>query len=772
MSAPTDAIGTRQARVDGAEKATGRARYVDDLWRPGMLHAAVAQSPHAHARIRGYDLTRARALAGVQAIVTGADHDFKRVGGGSLKDETMLATDKVRYLGEPVAAVAARDFRTARLAAQLIEVDYELLPAMLTPEAALDADAPMIHEGLAGYVKTMPGTPHGNVAWETAMAEGDVESAWAQCRHVVESVFETQAQQHGYMETNGVLAEIDASGRIVVTASVQSVHMLQNRVAEELGVPMSQVRAIAATVGGGFGGKHHTNIHSIAAWLARATGRPVKLVLPRSTDMEIQKSRHPARIRMKTGCDAEGRLLAREVEFLMDGGAYADESPNVLSLALMMSRGPYRIANVRAAGRVVYTNKLRAGSYRGFGNPQATFASESQIDELASRAGLDPLEMRLKNAMQPGDTWFGGQSVPVCAFTECLQKLRTAQRAAPALPPPLPHIRRGLGFAGLAHTSGLLGTSASVQLRADGSVALNVGAIDIGQGSTTVLTQLCAGLLKLPVGQVAFAAQDSDSSPFNWKTAASRTTYMTGRSVVAAAESVREQLFKHASDMLECDQADLELRPGGRVGLLGVDGLQVSFRDIANRSLFRSGGPIVGFHSFVYDGPPFDPKRAAIDGLAFVNCGAYAFGAQCVEVEVDEITGQVRVMRAWSAHDVGRAINPTLVEGQIEGGLVHGIGYALYEQMVWDDDGRLANPSFADYRLPGVHEAPSSIEPIIIEDPDPTGPYGAKGVGEMAIIGVAAAIANAVNDALGVRLRRLPMTPERVLDAFEARTAE
>lgn len=571
------------------------------------------------------------------------------------------------------------------------------------------------------------------------------------------------------METNGVIAEVDANDRIVVTASVQSVHLLQNRIADELGLPMSRVRVISATVGGGFGGKHHTNIHSIAAWLARASGRPVKLVLARTTDMEIQKSRHPARISIRTGCDAQGRLLAREVHLLMDGGAYADESPNVLSLAMLLSRGPYRIPHMRCTGRVAYTNKLRAGSYRGFGNPQVTFASESQIDELAAAVGLDPVEMRLRNSMQPGDAWFGGQTVQVVAYQECLRRLKAAREAAPPLPAPAPHIRRGIGYSGLAHTCGLLGTSANVQLRTDGTFALNVGAIDIGQGSTTVLTQLCAEVLMMPMEQISYACADSDFSPYNWKTAASRTTYMTGRAVVAAAQSARKQILGHAAEMLECLEADLQLRPGGTVGLPGTD-RSVSFREVAMRSLFLAGGPIIGLHAFVYDGPPFDPQRTFMKGMAFVNCGGYAFGAQCAEVEVDVQTGSVRVVRAWSAHDVGHAINPMLVEGQIEGGLVHGIGYALYEQMVWDDDGRLANPSLADYRLPGAGEAPE-IHCILVEDPEPTGPFGAKGVGEMSIVGIAAAIANAVQDATGKRLRQLPLTPQRVLAAIESTEA-
>jgi CO/xanthine dehydrogenase Mo-binding subunit len=766
MNTFVDPVGARLPRLEAREKATGTARYLDDHDRPGQLFAAIAQSSYAHARIRGYDIAKAKALPGVKAIVTGADLPLRRVG-GMLKDETMLAVSKVRYLGEPVAAVAARDVATARLAAQLIEVDYEPLPAVLSIDDALAQDAPILHEELASYVRTMDGNSHGNVIWESQLAEGDVDAAWARCDVVVEAIYCTPAQYHAYMETNGALAEVDGNGRITVLATCQSAHHVQTRVADELGVPMSQVRAQVSRVGGGFGGKHATNIHSIAAYLARATGKPVKLVLSRSQDMEIQRSRHPAVIRLKTGARRDGTILAREAEITTDGGAYADESPNVLAFAMLMVRGPYNIPNVRIRGRAVYTNKLRAGSFRGFGNPQATFAGESQIDELAAKLGTDPVELRLKNAVRAGDRWIGGHTLTTCQLSACLEKVRAAQRAAPPLPPPRAGRKRGVGIIALAHISGLMGTAASVHMRGDGTFALNTGCVDIGQGSDTILTQLCASLLKVPVERIAYGTQDSDLSPYNWKTAGSRSTYMTGRAVVAATKEVQTKILSHAAEMFECAAADLELRPGGRVGLVGVPGKEVGFKEIALRSLFRSGGPIVGYHGFVYDGERFDPKRALIERLAFDNLGIYTFGAQCVEVEVDTTTGKIEVLRAWSAHDVGKAINPTSVEGQIQGGFVQGLGYALYEQLVWDDDGRLGNPSLADYKVPGILDVPSEIHPIVLEDPDPTGPFGAKGVGEISLVGVAPAIANAVHAATGARLRTLPLLPERVLDALE-----
>ena len=766
MRDPHTAARRSPPRLDAADKATGRARYADDIRLPGMLHAAIHTSQQAHARIVACRTDAALALPGVHAIVTGADIAGTRWG-GIVKDETMLARDKVRYVGEPIVAVAAIDAETAIRAAAAIEVDYEPLPCMLSPDAALARDAPLIHEGFAAYVKTVDGGGHGNIVFETDVAEGDVDHAFAQCDAIVEGTFETQAQHHVYLETNGCVADVDASGRITLYASCQSVHQAQQRVAEELGEPMARIRVVATRVGGAFGGKHASNLHSIAAWLARAARRPVKLVLSRMQDFEVQRSRHPARIWMKTGARRDGTILARDVRVTLDGGAYADESPAVLAFALLMSRGPYRIPNVRAHGAVVYTNKLRAGSFRGFGNPQATFAGESQIDDLAASLGIDSCELRLRNAMRAGDTAFGGQPVASCIVGDALMRVRDAQRAASPLSP-REGTQRGIGFAVMSHISGLMGTSATVQLRTDGSIALATGCVDIGQGADTVMVQMCAELLGVPIERVSYAQQDSDVSPYNWKTAGSRSTYMTGRAVSVATIEMRQRMIDQAAQMMECAAADLELVPGGAVGLVGIP-KRVSFKDIALHSLFRSGGPIAATHGFVFDGPGFDPKRASIHRLAFANLGVYTFGAHCVEVDVDMATGAVAVRRAWCAHDVGHAINPVSCEGQIQGGFVQGMGYALTEALHWNDDGWLTTTTLADYKIPGALDVPPDIHAIVLEDPEPSHPLGAKGIGEPSLVGAAPAIANAIRAATGVRLTTLPMTPERVLVALETR---
>jgi CO/xanthine dehydrogenase Mo-binding subunit len=758
-------VGAGLARIDVREKVEGRAQYIADLYRPGMLHGALLGSPLPHARIRSYDIREALAVPGVHAVLTGDDFGDHRMG-AFIKDEHAIAKGKVRYVGEPVAAVAAETEAAARLAARLVKVEYEELPAILTPEEGLAPGAAIIHEDVERYFKVFDAGSRGNVCSRTSLAEGD-ERAWADCAVIVEGEFTTQAQAHVSLEPCGALAEPDASGRVTLWSANQSVFRVQANVCESLGLPMSQLRCVTPRVGAGFGNKMEPHIQPIAVKLALATGRPVKLILSREEDFEIVRARHPFRIRMKTGAARDGTLLAREVEVLLDCGAYGDDSPGVLGYSLLMSSGPYRYRYMKAAGTLVYTNKLRFGAFRGFGNPQVSFAGEQQVDELAARLGLDPLDLREKSMLRGGDRWFGGAEIGSNGLAECIARARTAsdwsRRAA--LKPSAPGRRRALGAACTAHISGLLATGAIVRMLEDGSIVLNTGAVDIGQGSDMALTQICAERLKVPLERVRLASPDTDGSPYNWGTTASRVTYTTGRAVVAAADEVERKVKEHAAEMLECAPVDLELRPGGRVGIVGVPGKSVGFHEVSARAHWARGGPIVGTNSYVFDKPSVDPKRAVAIGLPFPQIGVFAFGALIVDAELDEVTGKVEVKRAWSAVDAGRAINPVAVEGQIEGAFVQGMGLALTEEMVWDGP-RLANPSLMDYKVPTALDAPYAIEAIIVEAPEPDGPFGAKGVGEIGINVVPAALANAVAAATGERLEALPLTPERVLGAL------
>ena len=767
MNGGVSPVGTSVPRLETRDKITGSAQYTDDMTLPGMLHGAILSSPYAHARIVSYDTGAAAAHPGVAAVITG--DDFAEAGLGPLiKDESALARGKVRYVGEPVAVVAAIDARTAVAAGRLIEIDYEELPVVLTTGEATADGAPVLHEGYADYVKTFEAGSAPNVMAIVQIAEGDVDAAWAACDVVVEGEFETQAQQHVYLETCAALADVDATGKITVWSGNQSVFRVQAFVAAALGLPMSKVRCITPMVGGGFGGKMEMTVQPIAARLAQKSGRPVRITLSREQDFEMIRARHPAKVWMKTGAKSDGTLVAREMRIVLDGGAYADDSPGVAGICALFGRGPYHIENVRLDSRAVYTNKLRSGAFRGFGGPQVAMAGETQIDEIAEKIGMDPIDIRLKNAVRDGEEWMCGQTLTKAGLIECLNRVRDASGWDGRRKSGGAGKRIAMGVACVPHISGVLTSGAIVRILEDGTAVLNTGAVDNGQGSDTVLAQMCAAALGLELDQVSLATPDTDGSPYNWGTTASRVTYMAGRAVVAAANSAVEQLKERAAMIFECAAGDLELRPGGVIGLKGVPDHTLTFAAVSGFSHWVAGGPVIGSHSLAFDGPELDPKRGYINGFPFGRIGAWIFAAQVVEVEIDEGTGRITPLRVWSAHDIGKAINPGAAEGQVEGGVVQGIGYALFEEMVWDGE-RLINPSLMDYKIPGTLDSPTEIHTILVEQADETGPFGAKGIGEPPIVGIAPAIANAVAEATGLRLRRLPMTSERVLRALRER---
>ncbi len=767
-----DPIGRSIPRVDARDKLTGRAVYTDDIDLPGMLHAAILGADHPHARILSIDISAAQALPGVKAVITGRNIETGLIG-SCLKDEPPLATDKVRYVGEPVAAVAAVDAETARRAVQLIDVRYEELEPVLDIDAVLSPGAPVIHEHKQDYfcIYEMPSAP--NAAGYTQFKEGSPESAWAECDVIVEGVYETPAQEHMYLEPCSTVAAPEANGKFVVWSSMQSVFRVQVLTAEALKIPMTRLRVIAPKIGGGFGGKCELTNQPIAVALAMAANAPVKLTYTRAEDMSTVKSRHACRTIMKTGAKRDGTLVAREVLMHFDTGAYADEGPEVASVGAFFARGPYRIPHINAEAWCWYTNKLKAGAFRGFGNPQVSYASELQIDEIAARLGLDPMDVRRRNALASGDLWLGGKTVKGGTLVPCIDALREAcgwDAKRGGIPAP-PGKKRGIGMATVAHISAMMGAGSTVRLNEDGTVTVNTGAIDIGEGADTVLTQMAASALQVPVESINYANADSDLSPYNFQTSASRTTYTVGKAVENASLQVRDKIFAHAAEILECAPGDLELRGNGVVGVQGVPDAKLPYAAIAARALYGTGGPISGHYNWIYEGDAYDPKRAIIRGFTFSGIGVFCFAAQAVEVEVDLASGQVEVVQAWSAHDVGRAINPRSVEGQVQGGFVQGLGYALTEELVWDG-GRLENPSMMDYKIPGALDVPYAIQPIILEHPEEDGPWGAKGIGEIGIVGVAPAVVNAITHATGATVKTIPATPERVLDTLIAAGVE
>jgi CO/xanthine dehydrogenase Mo-binding subunit len=640
------------------------------------------------------------------------------------------------------------------------------LPATLSPQEALSLDAAVIHEHAADYIKVFDAGTNANLCSRTSFQEGDIKRGWRESELIFEANYQTQPQAHVSLEPCGAIAEMDANGRVSLWSANQSVFRVQANVAESLGLPMSRLRCLTPKIGAGFGNKMEPHVQPIVVLLAMKAKRPVKLILTREQDFEMVRARHPFQIRMKTGVKRDGTLVAREVEVLLDGGAFGDDSPGVLGYSLLMSCGPYRIPHVHCHGRLAYTNKMRFGAFRGFGVPQVTFAGETQMDEIADALGLDPIEFRLKNLKREGDCWLGGQPIESNGVSECLEKVRAVSGwSSEPRTTRGGESRRALGVACSAHISGLLSTGAIVRLLEDGTILLNTGSVDIGQGSNTILTQICAEALRVPLELISIASPDTDGSPYNWGTTASRVTYMTGTSVIGAAAEVERKIKDQAAEILECAPEDLELVPGGLVAVKGIPQRNVSFATVSGRAHWAAGGPIIGSHSWVFNQKTVDPKRATVVGLPFPQIGAFVFNATAVDVEVDDTTGKCKVLRAWSACDVGRAINPQMVEGQIEGAFVQGLGFALFEEMVWNG-AQLINPTLMDYKIPTFMEAPSELKAIIVESHDPRGPYGAKSVGEIGINSVAAAITNAVNAASGMRLRRLPLTPPRVLEAM------
>lgn len=750
-------VGQRLVRVDAIEKATGKAMYLDDYAFPRMLCGRILRSPVPHARIRRIDTSKARRLAGVKAVITGDDLPDLRYG-AYVKDTPVLTKDKVRFVGEPVAAVAALDEDVAAEALELIEVEYEELTPVFDPLGASEPGVPLIHENWKDYAVVFEAIREGNLCSRTIFQDGDIEQGFRRSDEVFENTFVTRHVHQCHLEANGAIASVDASGRVTVWTTTQSVHLNQIRISEGLGIPMNKIRVIGTKVGGGFGAKIEPTVQPVCVALAQRTFRPVKIVLTREEEFTSMRPRHGSVIHIKTGVTREGLILAREVNIIYDTGAYADDGPGIAAFGGLMSLGPYRVPNYRIDSRCVYTNKVPTGAFRGFGNPQCTFAFESQMDIIAKELGIDPLELRLKNACENGDRSVGGIVMRSVGVKECLKK--AAEEAGWGKPRAQ---NRGVGMACMQHISGVLSSSATVRINDDGTATVSTGTIDIGQGSDTILIQIAAEELGIPADQIALITADTDATPYNWAMSASRTTYTVGNAVKAAAADAKQQLLELAANVLEANPADLYIEEG-KVKVKGSPGKGIAVRELGAISNWAMGGPIVGKNSFMVSGHVYDPAK--VKGMPFGTFAGFIFGAHVVEVEVDPETGNVRVVKGVAAHDVGRAVNPTTVEGQIEGGFAQGVGFALFEEMMFEK-GSVINPNLLDYKIPTAMDLPK-VRALIVEETEPTGPFGAKGVGEPGLVATAPAIANAICDATGVRLYELPMNPERLQRALSS----
>jgi len=752
-------IGQSLTRLDVTDKVTGRAVYGTDLRFPDMLHAKVLWSDRPHARIVRIDTSRAKALPGVHAVVTAADAPTERYG-VYLRDQLIFAREKVRHIGEPVAAVAAESEEIAARARDLIVVEYEDLPAVFDPLAAMKPDAPIIHPDLESYVSTYSAIHYGNVCLYTRLSVGDLEAGFAAADHIFEDTFRTQAMHQAYIEPRAVVAGFDFSGKLTIWTSTQQVSTCQAELAAALGLPMTRVRVVAATLGGAFGGKLKTSIEPIVALLAMKTRRHVKLVLTREEEFIAGRPRPPYIITLKTGVKADGTITAKYIRIVADCGGYSDHTLGTVGLAVTFAQGPYHIPNAEVQGYCVYTNNPNFGCMRGYGVTQLTFATESQMDMIADRLGLDPVEFRRRNLAREGDIILSTQALRSVSIRETME---AALRASGWEEKRGKMGRyRGIGMANVILNMGLLASSAMVKLNEDGTANVLTGIVDLGTGSHTALAQIAAEELGLPPEAVTVAAVDSDSSPYDLGSIASRTVFDTGNAVRRAAADARRQLFAMAADWLDVPVEALAVG-GGDIYVRDDPDRRVSIRGLCLLSFYVKGGPVIGQGSWLGE-PGFDPPVG--EGYPQPPSKSFVFGTHVAEVEVDPETGQVKVERITAAHDVGRAINPLGVVGQIEGGVVQGVGYTLHEEMIIKD-GRVQNPSFLDYRVPTILDAPA-VQPVIVEVPDEAGPFGAKGLGEPPVIGPAAAIANAIYDAVGVRIQELPITPEKVLQALEA----
>ncbi len=756
-------VGTSVIRKDAPGKAKGEAQYAADLDLPLMLHARIKRAELGHANILRIDTARAEALPGVKAVVVGEEAPIPYGIVPQMPTEYALAYRKVRFHGEPVAAVAAVDPETADRALDLIEVEYEPLPVYTTPAEALAEGAVRIHED---------NRAPGNVAYEADQEFGDVDGAFAASHYVLEQTFRTSYVNHVFMEPQSAVARFDSNGELTLWSGTQVPHYLHRTLSKVLELPMGKIHIQVPTVGGGFGGKGEvSNNELIAALLARKSGRPVKLVYSRREVFLQHRGRHPIEMRMKIGVDREGLIQALEYDGTMDGGAYGGWGVVILFYTAAMLHLPYRIENVRFRGRRVYTNKPTCGAMRGLGGVQPRFAMESLLDQIAADLGMDPYELKRKNAIGAKHQTVSGVVVRHSEYRKCLDEVvaRSGYRDKHGKLP----FGRGVGLAGGYYISGTAYTlymsykphsSAMIRVDTEGGVTVYCGATDIGQGSDMVLGMMAAEKFGLPFDEIHVVSGDTQLAPFDLGTFASRVTVAAGAAVSKAAERILEKLFPVAA-------LELGVRPEQ---LQAVDGEIRSVYEPDKRTPFwRVVGKYIDAHGPLSATGDYTPPRRTgeFKGANIGHSPTYGFTAQVAEVEVDTETGEVRVVRYTEAGDCGQAINPMSVEGQVEGSIVMGMGQALFEQLRVSDDGRLLNPDLHDYKVPTAADLPR-IETNIVESYDPDSPFGAKESGEGPIQPVIPAILNAIYDAIGVRFTEMPVTPEKVLAALDARADE
>ena len=733
----TKVVGQSLIRVDALEKVTGRATYASDVYLPDMLMCKLLTSTHSHARITSIDTTKAASLPGVRAVITGKDFPDVFFGSGALKDRRIMARDEVFYIGEPVAAVAADDEMTASEALELIQVEYQDLELVVDPLQAMKGGAETVHPDMPdfeGYGFAIGG----NNCTLLDADRGEVDQAFQDADRVFEETYHSQAINQGFLEPMACVANVEANGRLSIWASTQGPYQVRAQLASVLDIAISRIKVTAMELGGGFGAKLRLAFEAFPAVLAMKTGRPVKLVNTRAEVFTLNGPRLATNIYLKTGVTKDGRITAREAYSIFDLGAYLGAGPNA---GVGHALGAYHIPNFRLRSYGVYTNKIYVGSYRASGVADMHFAVESHMDSMAHQLGIDPLEFRARNILKEGDTSVSGAKLPRNGLSETLQAVKEKL----GLPKKMEE-GRGVGIALSEWRSGSGPSTASISVNEDGTVSLLTGSVDIS-GSDTSLAQIAAESLGVGLDQVIVAKRDTDMAPFTGPSGGSRIVYSQGKVVQMAAEDARQKLFALAAERLGVPPEALACQ-GGRVYVQDNPPQAVDLSQLARMSLTSRGGPIIGLASL--SSMPYAP----------------VFSTQGAEVLVDKETGQVKVTRFVQAQDVGVAINPMGVEGQLEGGAVQGIGRALSEELLIDPDtGQVRNASLSTYLMPLAADMPK-IENILVNVPTEDGPFGARAVAEPPGFGPPAAIANAIYDAVGVRIKELPLSAERVLAAL------
>jgi 4-hydroxybenzoyl-CoA reductase alpha subunit len=747
-------VGTRRPRVDAGSQVTGRTVFADDIALPGMLVGRLLRSPHGHARIIRIDATRARSLEGVAAVLTGTDLP---VAYGILpvsQDEHTLAVDRVRYIGEPVAAVAAVDADTAARALELIEVEYTPLEETTTLWEAAEARHLIHGEGVGP-----------NIHRSAALEFGDVAAGFEEADHVREDLYDFRGSTHAALEQHSAVAAHGPDGRLTIWSSTQVPHYLQRALEKVLEMPAGAIRVVATPVGGGFGGKTDPFSHEIAAArLSIETGRPVKITLTREEVFYTHRGRHPVLIWLRTGFRKDGTITAMHLRTHLDGGAFGSYGAATLYYTGALQPATYRISNYKFEGVRGFTNKPPCGPKRGHGTPQPRFAVECQLDAAAGDLGLDPVTIRMRNLVEPYSMTVNHLRITSCGLRECLDEA-VAASGFREKHGNLPH-GRGIGLAVGAYLSGaglpiyfndMPQSEVTIKVDRGGGVTVFSMAADVGQGSTSMLATVVGEVLGLDPAALAVVTADTDLTPVDLGSYSSRVTFMAGNAALQAAENVRSRVFEVVADELGTT-AEVLVAEDGRIGVEGAPDKSMSWEEAVRAAVAR-GGPLMG--SGAYRAPDLaGPYKGSGVGIS----PAYSFSVAVVEVECDADTGQVQVDRVWLAHDVGRALNPLLVEGQIEGGVYMGLGEALMEEQAFR--GALhRGPSLLDYKMPTFLDMPP-VESILIESVDPEGPFGAKEVGQGPLLPVIPAVANAIHDALGVRIDEVPITPDKVVRAL------